>query len=158
MRRCSMFWSSRNNASDPVWLDWNVNKSSILWCHRVLSSSGWGVASKWWWWWCEGAETLTQTETYSDMFTVSLQSAEEIDQLTVDEDLNDIERAVYLLRWAVTSLTLKPAEFIFVTFLWWFVSWIQTHCPVTNTVMSKYSPNQGATCSANQGPVCWWGR
>uniref|UniRef100_A0A673AF96 Protein phosphatase 4, regulatory subunit 4 n=1 Tax=Sphaeramia orbicularis TaxID=375764 RepID=A0A673AF96_9TELE len=27
----------------------------------------------------------------------SLKSAEEIDQLTVDEDLNDIERAVYLL-------------------------------------------------------------
>lgn len=28
----------------------------------------------------------------------SLKTAEEIDQLTVDEDLNDIERAVYLLR------------------------------------------------------------
>ncbi len=27
-----------------------------------------------------------------------LQTAEEIDKLTVDEDLNDIERAVYLLR------------------------------------------------------------
>lgn len=27
------------------------------------------------------------------------QTAEEIEQLTVDEDLNDIERAVYLLRW-----------------------------------------------------------
>ncbi|XP_032364341.1 serine/threonine-protein phosphatase 4 regulatory subunit 4-like [Etheostoma spectabile] len=27
----------------------------------------------------------------------SLKTAEEIDQLTVDEDLNDIERAVYLL-------------------------------------------------------------
>ncbi|KAG7233586.1 hypothetical protein INR49_006861 [Caranx melampygus] len=30
-------------------------------------------------------------------FCVSCQTAEEIDQLTVDEDLNDIERAVYLL-------------------------------------------------------------
>lgn len=30
--------------------------------------------------------------------SVSCQTAEEIDQLTVDEDLNDIERAVYLLR------------------------------------------------------------
>ncbi|XDV42197.1 hypothetical protein PO909_010905 [Leuciscus waleckii] len=28
----------------------------------------------------------------------SLKTAEEIDKLTVDEDLNDIERAVYLLR------------------------------------------------------------
>lgn len=33
-----------------------------------------------------------------NMFVVSCQTAEEIDQLTVDEDLNDIERAVYLLR------------------------------------------------------------
>ncbi|TKS65081.1 Serine/threonine-protein phosphatase 4 regulatory subunit 4 [Collichthys lucidus] len=32
-----------------------------------------------------------------NMFVVSCQTAEEIDQLTVDEDLNDIERAVYLL-------------------------------------------------------------
>lgn len=31
-------------------------------------------------------------------FVVFCQTAEEIDQLTVDEDLNDIERAVYLLR------------------------------------------------------------
>lgn len=31
-------------------------------------------------------------------FDVSCQTAEEIDQLTVDEDLNDVERAVYLLR------------------------------------------------------------
>lgn len=33
------------------------------------------------------------------VFVFSCQTAEEIEQLTVDEDLNDIERAVYLLRW-----------------------------------------------------------
>ena len=33
-----------------------------------------------------------------DLLDVSFQTAEEIDQLTVDEDLNDIERAIYLLR------------------------------------------------------------
>lgn len=39
-------------------------------------------------------------KTHSSEFVcvVSCQTAEEIDQLTVDEDLNDIERAVYLLR------------------------------------------------------------
>lgn len=35
----------------------------------------------------------------SEMFSCFFfQTAEEIDQLTVDEDLNDVERAVYLLR------------------------------------------------------------
>lgn len=34
----------------------------------------------------------------STLLYVSCQTAEEIDQLTVDEDLNDVERAVYLLR------------------------------------------------------------
>lgn len=34
---------------------------------------------------------------------VFCQTAEEIDQLTVDEDLNDIERAVYLLRCVSTD-------------------------------------------------------
>lgn len=36
------------------------------------------------------------------------QTAEEIDQLTVDEDLNDVERAVYLLRCVCGQVVLSP--------------------------------------------------
>lgn len=41
---------------------------------------------------------LLAVPTCLTVLSVSCQTAEEIDQLTVDEDLNDIERAVYLLR------------------------------------------------------------
>lgn len=48
------------------------------------------------------AQSYQTDQTDSDQLTLyfcfSHQTAEEIDQLTVDEDLNDIERAVYLLR------------------------------------------------------------
>lgn len=45
---------------------------------------------------CEDLHPLLKV--YDSHFVVFCQTAEEIEQLTVDEDLNDIERAVYLLR------------------------------------------------------------
>ena len=55
--------------------------------------------------------------THKSLFFILLQSAEEIERLTVDEQLSDIERAVYLLRYVETLyhylpliLTLRPRK------------------------------------------------
>lgn len=47
------------------------------------------------------------------VFVFPCQTAEEIEQLTVDEDLNDIERAVYLLRWVLQVRSNQGAAVLF---------------------------------------------
>ncbi|MEQ2179644.1 hypothetical protein GOODEAATRI_027296 [Goodea atripinnis] len=57
---------------------------------------------------CGPPEELQELAFIERPIRRSLKTAEEIDQLTVDEDLNDVERAVFLLRVDDTRAELLP--------------------------------------------------